>query len=605
MFARILVAYDGSRGAESALRMGIDLAKSLGAELETVSVQEHLPRYAATLGEVREAKEEIDAHFHQLTKQARDLALQAGVDLESVIRQGHEVEVILTVAREEKSDLLIMGHQGHSRIFERLIGSTAQSVARLAPCSVLLTRPRGATGEGLEHINRILVGIDGSPLGRLAFHTALNLAILSHGSVIGLTICEASPLARPETVDRADVEPLQTAAAEHARAAGVAFEGMSRTGHAARTLCDQARAQAADLIVIGATGLEHPWSPTIGGTATRVAAEAPCAVLLVRPRQAILHVRDVMVSNVSAVGPETPVAEVVELLLRRNVKAVPVVDGRRRVVGVITGGDLLRRADLGLRLSIKQELDAGTLRERLARLAQSRRAARDVMTHPVQTIGAEVDLVAAIRLMVGKRVKRLPVVDRQGLLIGILSRADVLRALAAVPEGPEPTEAPAPAAARTVGETAATAVPLVGPEARAEDVLVKLLETPLRRVVVVGPDGRALGLISDRDLLLRSNPDTRPWLVRALSGTRPGPRAGEGGRPFTGAHAVLTARDLMTPSLITVRPEDSLVHAVRLMMQHQVKRLVVVDAAGRVRGLVDRRELLRALAAERLTPGDQ
>jgi CBS domain-containing protein len=382
-------------------------------------------------------------------------------------------------------------------------------------------------------------------------------------------------------------------------------EWMSRTGHAARTLCEQAREHAADLIVVGATGLEHPWSPTIGGTATRVAAEAPCAVLLVRPRQAILHVRDVMVANVSSVAPETPVAEVVELLLRRNVKAVPVVDGRGRVVGVITGGDLLRRADLDLRLSIQQELDAETLRDRLARLAQSRRAARDVMTHPVHTIGAEVDLVAAIRLMVNKRVKRLPVVDRHGLLLGILSRADVLRALAAVPEDPEPAEGPAPVGVRTVGETATAAVPLVGPEVRAEDVLAKLLETPLRRVVVVGPDGRALGLISDRDLLLRSNPDTRPWLLRALSGSRPAPHAGEGGRPFTGPHGVLTARDLMTPSLITVRPEDSLVHAVRLMMQHQVKRLVVVDDAGRVRGLVDRRELLRALAAEPLTPGER
>jgi CBS domain-containing protein len=52
----------------------------------------------------------------------------------------------------------------------------------------------------------------------------------------------------------------------------------------------------------------------------------------------------------------------------------------------------------------------------------------------------------------------------------------------------------------------------------------------------------------------------------------------------------------MAPSLITVRPEDSLTHAVRLMMQHQVKRLVVVDEAGRLRGLVDRREILRVLA---------
>jgi CBS domain-containing protein len=54
------------------------------------------------------------------------------------------------------------------------------------------------------------------------------------------------------------------------------------------------------------------------------------------------------------VTPATSLAEVVELLLRRNVKAIPVVDERRRVVGIITGGDLLRRGGLDLRLSLEQ-----------------------------------------------------------------------------------------------------------------------------------------------------------------------------------------------------------------------------------------------------------
>ena len=55
MFKRILVAYDGSEGARAALRMGIGLAKSPGTELYSISVEEHLPRYAATIGEVEDA----------------------------------------------------------------------------------------------------------------------------------------------------------------------------------------------------------------------------------------------------------------------------------------------------------------------------------------------------------------------------------------------------------------------------------------------------------------------------------------------------------------------------------------------------------------------
>jgi CBS domain-containing protein len=217
------------------------------------------------------------------------------------------------------------------------------------------------------------------------------------------------------------------------------------------------------------------------------------------------------------------------------------------------------------------------------------------MTRPVRTVEADLDLGAAIRLMVERRVKRLPVVNQRGELVGIVSRADVLRAVAALPdlvEEPNGTVAPA---ARMVGDLVAPLVPVVAPEALAEDVLAKLLESPFRRVVVAARDGRVLGLITDRDLLLRSSPDTRPLLLRALTGRRSGHHAEEG---HSGPGRALTARELMAPSLITVRPEDSLHHAIQLMMQHRVKRLVVVDEAGRLVGLVDRRDILRSLAGQ-------
>lgn len=60
MFKRVLVAYDGSDGARVALRQGIELARALGAELSSISVEEHLPHYAASISEVNAAKERID-----------------------------------------------------------------------------------------------------------------------------------------------------------------------------------------------------------------------------------------------------------------------------------------------------------------------------------------------------------------------------------------------------------------------------------------------------------------------------------------------------------------------------------------------------------------
>jgi len=140
MYRRILVAYDGSNGARAALREGIALAKALGAELCTISVEEHLPHYAVSISEVKAAKEEIDEYFRALAKEARDVGGLEGVELETFVRQGHEVETIVTVAKEGSFDLLVVGYHGHSRIFDRLMGSTAQSIVRLAPCSVLLAK---------------------------------------------------------------------------------------------------------------------------------------------------------------------------------------------------------------------------------------------------------------------------------------------------------------------------------------------------------------------------------------------------------------------------------------------------------------------------------
>jgi nucleotide-binding universal stress UspA family protein len=140
MYRRILVAYDGSDGSRAALRQGLALAEALKAEIACILVEEHLPHYAASISEVKAAKEEIDAHFRTLSKQARDVAGLAGIEMETIVRQGHEVETIVNTAKDGGYDLLVVGYHGHSKIFGRIMGSTAQSIVRLAPCPVLLAK---------------------------------------------------------------------------------------------------------------------------------------------------------------------------------------------------------------------------------------------------------------------------------------------------------------------------------------------------------------------------------------------------------------------------------------------------------------------------------
>lgn len=78
MFKKILVGNDGSEGAEKALRTAIDIAKKFGAEVHSISVEEDLPKYAATVGEVLEAKAEKNGYFAKLNQEAKEMAAKEG-----------------------------------------------------------------------------------------------------------------------------------------------------------------------------------------------------------------------------------------------------------------------------------------------------------------------------------------------------------------------------------------------------------------------------------------------------------------------------------------------------------------------------------------------
>ncbi len=140
MFRKILVANDGSEGAKKAVQVAIDLAKRYGAELHQISVEERLPHYAATVGEVVEAKQEAVDYFRRVTKEAEQAALACGIRLTSHVVPGHEVETTVTFAKERGFDLLVIGFLGHSKIFGRIWGSTSQNLTKLSPCTVLVVK---------------------------------------------------------------------------------------------------------------------------------------------------------------------------------------------------------------------------------------------------------------------------------------------------------------------------------------------------------------------------------------------------------------------------------------------------------------------------------
>ena len=110
MFRKILVGNDGSDGAKHALQTALDLAQRDGAELHEISVEEHLPRYGALMGEVDEAKQDARDFFHRVIQEAEAAADARGVRLTSHVVPGHPVEAVTKFARDRKSTRLNSSH---------------------------------------------------------------------------------------------------------------------------------------------------------------------------------------------------------------------------------------------------------------------------------------------------------------------------------------------------------------------------------------------------------------------------------------------------------------------------------------------------------------
>ncbi len=140
MFGHIIVGFDGSPGARLALDAALTLALEYGAAVTVVTVQHHLPRYGATVGEVDEEHILDEQQARQLTNEAQAHADEKGVRIDTQVRFGHAAHELVGAAEKDGADLVILGHRGHSAVWGRFVGSTAERVSRLAPCSVLIVR---------------------------------------------------------------------------------------------------------------------------------------------------------------------------------------------------------------------------------------------------------------------------------------------------------------------------------------------------------------------------------------------------------------------------------------------------------------------------------
>jgi CBS domain-containing protein len=305
---------------------------------------------------------------------------------------------------------------------------------------------------------------------------------------------------------------------------------------------------------------------------------------------------DVMTRGVDAVPSSAPLGDLVERMVSSGHRAVPVVSAGRPI-GIVTQGDLVARGGIELRIDLLGGLAPAERTALLAGLARSERTAADVMTPDPITISTSTPVRDAAETMARRRLKRLPVVDADGRLAGILSRVDVLRTVAR--GAPRPTDAPPPAgleATAPVARLVRRDVPTLLPDAPLAEVFQAVISTRLNRALVVDEARHVLGVVSDGELLDRLAPPLRQGVFSALARRLPFAHAD---REAAERHATARrAADLMA-EVPRTRAETPLRDAIALVLGGAHKLLAVVDAEGRLEGVLDRADLLRGLLADR------
>ncbi len=148
-----------------------------------------------------------------------------------------------------------------------------------------------------------------------------------------------------------------------------------------------------------------------------------------------MQAKDIMTTPVVSVSDTSTVQEVATILLERRISAVPVIDSSGNVVGIVSEGDLMHRAEAGTGRHRSWWLSLFADKRTLAHefVKEHSRKVSDVMTRNVVTAAPEAQLSVIAHVLEKNRIKRVPIIE-DGKLVGIVSRANLLRALATLQE---------------------------------------------------------------------------------------------------------------------------------------------------------------------------
>lgn len=274
-FQNILVSIDDSPYSLQTQEVAASLAKSFNSKVTVLHVVPHEIRHQRGFDLPRKIQDELEGSIvqkgRQIIQNARSLFAQEGVTAETILEEfADPTETILQLAKEKKSDTVVLGNRGTSSIEEFGLGGVAEKVLTHADRPLLIVKKRA-------EFSRILVAVDGSVHAKKALDYAAQLALKYGGMVTVLNVAQG--MIQREAAKTMGERIVSDA---EAQVKGVKVDKRVEFGHPAKVILEIAKKGNYDVIAMGRRGLNPVSRFLLGSTSDRVARHAPCSVLVVR-----------------------------------------------------------------------------------------------------------------------------------------------------------------------------------------------------------------------------------------------------------------------------------------------------------------------------------
>ncbi len=265
---KLLLVTDDSVYSDGAIREAISFAKRCSSKLYVLSVVEVITDYEGFSPE--KIEDAMEARVIKHLESVKALALQEGVDCETIIAHGEPHETIVEEAKKRGVGMIVIGRRGKKGLQKLLIGEVAAKVIGYAPCKVLIVPRSAVIGP-----KNILVATDGSGHSIAAAEEAIGMAKRCGSNIMAL-----SSIRSEEEIEnaKANVEMV----IEMTKKEGIPAKGLTPKGRSYELIIETAGGRGVDLIVMGISGKKWLKKLFTGSSAEKVIGNAGCAVLVVK-----------------------------------------------------------------------------------------------------------------------------------------------------------------------------------------------------------------------------------------------------------------------------------------------------------------------------------